>query len=77
MTIGTFVGDVLMSCFVTLPVLDKFHIYVWSAANCGLFVIVRYLPFYLGINSIMLVAVERFVVIILPMSFRAFVAPGM
>ncbi|KAI0241259.1 hypothetical protein LSAT2_031401, partial [Lamellibrachia satsuma] len=71
------ISDVLMSCFVSLRVLGKFHVYVWSAANCGLFVIVRYLPLYLGINSIILVAVERFVAIVLPTRFRAFVAPGM
>ena len=76
MTIGSVTGDVLMSCFVSLRVLGKFHVYVWSAANCGLFVIVRFLPLYLGINSIILVAVERFVAIVLPMRFRAFVAPG-
>ena len=70
-----FTGDVLMSCFVSLRILGKFHINVWSAANCGLFVIVRYLPLYLGINSIMLVAIERFVAIVLPTRFRAFVAP--
>ncbi|KAI0221125.1 hypothetical protein LSAT2_027467 [Lamellibrachia satsuma] len=71
------IGDILMSSSVSLRILGNFHINVWSAANCGLFVIVRFLPQYLGINSIMLVAVERFVAIVLPMRFRAFVAPRM
>ncbi|KAI0239568.1 hypothetical protein LSAT2_009701 [Lamellibrachia satsuma] len=74
---AVFTGDVLMSCFASLRILDKLQIYIWSTANCGLYVIVRFLPHYLGINSIMLVAVERFVAIVLPMRFRAFVAPGM
>jgi len=73
---GTFPGDILMSCFVTVRVLERLHFQIWSAANCHVYVIVRYLPLYLGINTIMVVAVERFVAIVLPLHFRAFVTPG-
>ena len=79
MTIGTvlFTGDILMSCFLFVRIIEGLNIDIWSATNCRIFVIVRYLPLYLGVNSIVLVAVERFVAIVLPMRFRAFVAPGM
>ncbi|KAI0235227.1 hypothetical protein LSAT2_014294, partial [Lamellibrachia satsuma] len=71
------ISDILMSCFVLVRILEGLHIDIWSATDCRIFVIVRYLPLYLGINSIMLVAIERFVAIVLPTRFRAFVAPGM
>ncbi|KAI0232409.1 hypothetical protein LSAT2_017232, partial [Lamellibrachia satsuma] len=70
-------GDILMSCFVSARIIAKLHIDIWSATDCRVYVVFHYLPLYLGINSIMLVAVERFVAIVLPTRFRAFVAPGM
>ena len=70
-------GDILMSCSVSVWVIVRLHIDMYSATDCRFFGIVHYLPLYLGINSIMLVAVERFVAIVLPRRFRAFVAPGM
>ncbi|KAI0226953.1 hypothetical protein LSAT2_022588 [Lamellibrachia satsuma] len=78
MIIGTvlFTGDILMSCFVLVRILEGLHIDIWSVTDCRVFAIIRYLPLYLGINSIMLVAVERFVAIVLPTHFRAFVTPG-
>ena len=79
MIIGTvlFTGDILMSCFVLVRILEGLHIDIWSVTDCRVFAIIRYLPLYLGINSIVLVAVERFVAIVLPTHFRAFVTPGM
>ena len=79
MIIGTvlFTGDILMSCFVLVRILEGLHIDIWSVTDCRVFAIFRYLPLYLGINSIVLVAVERFVAIVLPTHFRAFVTPGM
>ena len=79
MIIGTvlFTGDILMSCFVSVRIIANLQINIWSATDCRVYAIVRYLPLYLGINSIMLIAVERFVAIVLPTGFRAFVAPGM
>ena len=71
-----FTGDILMSCFVLVRIIEGLHIDIWSETDCRVFAIVRYLPLYLGINSIMLIAVERFVAIVLPTHFRAFVAPG-
>ena len=41
------------------------------------YAIVRYLLYYLGVNAIMLLAVERFVAIVLPGHFRAFVTRSM
>ncbi|KAI0226956.1 hypothetical protein LSAT2_022591, partial [Lamellibrachia satsuma] len=72
-----FTGDILMSCYVWERIIARLQIDIWSDIDCRFFVIVHYLPLYLGINSIMLIAVERFVAIVLPMRFRAFVAPGM
>ena len=72
-----FTGDILMSCFVSVRIIANLQIDIWAATDCRVYAIVRYLPLYLGINSIMLVAVERFVAIVLPTRFRAFVAPGM
>ncbi|KAI0226955.1 hypothetical protein LSAT2_022590 [Lamellibrachia satsuma] len=66
-----------MSCYVLERIIARLYIDIWSDADCRLFVIVHYLPLYLGINSIMLVSVERFIAIVRPMRFRAFVAPGM
>ena len=79
MIIGTVLstGDILMSCYVPVRIMAFLHIDIWAATNCGIYVIVRYPTLYLGINSIMLVAVERFVAIVLPTRFRAFVTPGM
>ena len=79
MIIGTvlFTGDILMSCYVWERIIARLQIDIWSDTDCRFFVIVHYLPLYLGINSIMLIAVERFVAIVLPTRFRAFVAPGM
>ncbi|KAI0221051.1 hypothetical protein LSAT2_027526, partial [Lamellibrachia satsuma] len=79
MIIGTilFTGDILMSCFVSERIITSLQINIWSETDCRIYAIVRYLPLYLGINSIMLIAVERFVAIVLPTRFRAFVAPGM
>ncbi|KAI0220168.1 hypothetical protein LSAT2_028313 [Lamellibrachia satsuma] len=57
--------------------MEGLQIDVWSAIGCRSFAIVQYLPLYLGINSVILVAVERFVAIVLPTHFRAFVTPGM
>ncbi|KAI0231617.1 hypothetical protein LSAT2_018023 [Lamellibrachia satsuma] len=71
------ISDILMSCFVSEKIIAWLHIDIWSATDCRIYVIACYLSLYLGINSIMLVAVERFVAIVLPMRFRAFVAPGM
>ncbi|KAI0218369.1 hypothetical protein LSAT2_029919 [Lamellibrachia satsuma] len=78
MIIGTVLstGDILMSCYALEEIIAKFQIDIWSAIDCRIYAIVHYLPLYLGINSIMLVAVERFVAIVLPTRFRAFVAPG-
>ncbi|KAI0237329.1 hypothetical protein LSAT2_012172 [Lamellibrachia satsuma] len=70
------ISDILMSCFVLVRIIEGLHIDIWSETDCRVFAIVRYLPLYLGINSIMLIAVERFVAIVLPTHFRAFVAPG-
>ena len=70
-------GDILLSCFVSERIITSLHIDIWSATDCRIYAIARYLPLYLGIYSIMLVAVERFVAIVLPTLFRAFVAPGM
>ena len=70
-------GDILMSCKVSIRIIARLHIDIWSATDCRFYVMVHYLPLYLGINSIMLVAVERFVAIVLPTRFRVFVAPGM
>ncbi|KAI0220017.1 hypothetical protein LSAT2_028448 [Lamellibrachia satsuma] len=70
-------SDILMSCFVSVRIIANLQIEIWSATDCRVYAIVRYLPLYLGINSIMLIAVERFVAIVLPTRFRAFVAPGM
>ena len=72
----TIPGDILMSSFVTVRILERLHFQIWSEANCHVYVIVRYLPMYLGINTILVVAVERFVAIVLPLHFRAFVTPG-
>ena len=72
-----FTGDILMSCFVSERIITSLQINIWSETDCRIYAIVRYLPLYLGINSIMLIAVERFVAIVLPTRFRAFVAPGM
>ena len=47
-----------MSCFVSVRIIGVLHIHVWSATYCRIYLIVRCLPLYLGINSIMLVAVE-------------------
>ena len=79
MIIGTvlFTGDILMSCYGSERIITKLQIDIWAASDCRFYVIVHYLPVFIGINSIMLVAVERFVAIVLPMHFRAFVAPGM
>ena len=78
MIIGTVLstGDILMSCYLSERIITKLQIDIWSDTDCGFYVIIHYLPRYLGINSIMLVAVERFVAIVLPMRFRAFVTPG-
>ena len=78
MIIGTvfFTGDILMSCSASVQIMAKLYIDIWAATDCYFYVIVHYLPLYLGINSIMLVAVERFVAIVLPTRFRAFVTPG-
>ncbi|KAI0232826.1 hypothetical protein LSAT2_016883 [Lamellibrachia satsuma] len=70
------ISDILMSCYVPVRIMAFLHIDIWAATDCGIYVIVRYPTLYLGINSIMLVAVERFVAIVLPTRFRAFVAPG-
>ncbi|KAI0232782.1 hypothetical protein LSAT2_016923 [Lamellibrachia satsuma] len=72
-----FFCDILMSCYVLEEIIARLHIDIWLATDCRVYAIVHYLPLYLGINSIMLVAVERFVAIVLPTRFRAFVAPGM
>ena len=79
MIIGTVLstGDILMSCYVPVRIMTFLHIDIWAATDCGIYVIVRYPTLYLGINSIMLLAVERFVAIVLPTRFRAFVTPGM
>ncbi|KAI0235228.1 hypothetical protein LSAT2_014295 [Lamellibrachia satsuma] len=71
------ISDILMSCYGSERIITKLQIDIWAASDCRFYVIVHYLPVFIGINSIMLVAVERFVAIVLPMHFRAFVAPGM
>ncbi|KAI0231618.1 hypothetical protein LSAT2_018024 [Lamellibrachia satsuma] len=71
------ISDILMSCYLSERIIAKLHIDIWSDTDCRIYVIIHYLPRYLGINSVMLVAVERFVAIVLPTRFRAFVTPGM
>ena len=68
----------MMSCGVPLRIMEYLRADFWApVVNCIIFVVVRYSPLYLGINTIMLVAVERFVAIVLPIHFRSFVAPDM
>ncbi|KAI0215743.1 hypothetical protein LSAT2_032192 [Lamellibrachia satsuma] len=71
------ISDIFMSCFISLLVLNNIYQFTWSPIKCRFYLIIHYLPLYLGINSIMLIAVERFVAIVLPTRFRAFVVPGM
>ena len=66
-----------MSCVVPVRIMEYIRTDFWTPINCIIFVVVRYIPLYIGINTIMLVAVERFVAIVLPIHFRSFVAPDM
>ena len=72
-----FVGDILMSCFITVLIVQRLHPIHWTSTTCRGYIITRFMPLYLGINTIMLVAIERFVAIALPMHFRAFVTSRM
>ena len=72
-----FEGDILMSAFISVLVLQRLHPVVWTPVTCRLHTVLHFLPLYLGINTIMLVAVERFVAIALPMHFQAFVTSRM
>ncbi|KAK2172170.1 hypothetical protein NP493_981g00020 [Ridgeia piscesae] len=71
------VSDILMSCFISILVIQRLYPVVWTPTTCRLNTVLHFLPLYLGINTIMLVAVERFVAITLPMHFRAFVTSRM
>ena len=72
-----FVGDIMLICDVPIRIMEYLRADFWAPVNCIIFVVVRYIPLYIGINTIMLVAVERFVAIVLPIHFRSFVAPDM
>lgn len=70
-----FTVDILVSCVVSVRINGWLHIDIWSATYCRIYHFTRYLSLYLGIKSIMFVAVERFVGIVLMTRICAFVAP--
>ena len=61
-----------MGSFVPIRIIESNNVWTWTLPKCHAYVVMRYLPLFVNVNTIVLIAIERFVAIVLPTQFREF-----
>ncbi|KAI0230956.1 hypothetical protein LSAT2_018680 [Lamellibrachia satsuma] len=67
------IANILM-CVIVVPlrIVHLYNVFWWTRASCIIYVVIRYTPLFVGMNTVVLIAIERCVAVALPAKFAAF-----
>ena len=65
-------ADIWKGSFVPIRIIENNNVWTWTLPMCHAYLVLRYLPLFVNVNTIVLIAIERFVAIVLPTRFREF-----
>ena len=69
-------GDIMMCTIVTtLRLMHEYRVVWWSREGCIVHEVLKHGPLFVCINTIVLIAIERCVAVVLPAKFSAFASP--
>ena len=71
--LNTVAGDILM-CIIVVPlrVVHVYNVFWWTRGSCIIYVVLKYTPLFVSMNTVVLIAIERCVAVVLPAKFAAF-----
>ena len=67
----------LMMCLLTIPlqISDVYNVFTWTRFGCSVHVFLRYGIALVSLNTIVVIAIERCVAVVLPAKFAALATP--
>ncbi|KAI0230952.1 hypothetical protein LSAT2_018676 [Lamellibrachia satsuma] len=60
-------------CIIVVPlrVVHLYNVFWWIRASCIIYVVLKYTPLFVSMNTVVLIAIERCVAVVLPAKFAA------